>query len=560
MKTNKPYNFLLLALTAVFSCCSGDDYSDINTSGSNADAPLTITVTDGGYTSLSDGSSTRASEDGYKTVFTEGDKIGVFAVKNENIEDKVNNLCLIATPASNSDGNPIVTWKDDSNKAPINIHGATYYAYYPYQPDLDITQLNLSASTATEFFANVISKWTPATDQSDYRNYTAQDLMIAESTVADNALSFSMSHQMVLAVIDLPKTIRYSLASDPTYSWINTTDALDMKFNDFAPYYKDGIYRYLVKPSTDQDATLLSGSYTNGYGTTAWKVKTSSINAGKYQIFKVDGGSSSPIQKVHTLAVGDFFMKDGSLLAGSTKLTQAQQRACIGIVYCIDPNRVGKAAKQVLSNNAHGLVLALKNATDTPCRWGQYTDENSNSSDNNAPFKTNTGSLKAQYENVEGYGETKWIINEYYRPASTMLPNYYTAFYRAKIYGTKEGNTSQYAAPPNTTGWFIPSMGQWWDILSNLGEINLNNYKDNQNNSLSLPNDTAPIIDNMNRYLSRIDSAQLFFKVSNRFWSSSEADTDYACCVDFFDTGSLDLGTYLKTNSGIYHVRCSLAF
>ena len=32
---------------------------------------------------------------------------------------------------------------------------------------------------------------------------------------------------------------------------------------------------------------------------------------------------------------------------------------------------------------------------------------------------------------------------------------------------------NEYRPPRNTTGWFIPSSGQWWDILQNLGGFRL---------------------------------------------------------------------------------------
>src|SRR5690606_26063089 len=117
---------------------------------------------------------------------------------------------------------------------------------------------------AAEFFADVVSSWTPGTEQGTYADYTAQDLMTAKGTASGKNLFFSMQHQMALVVIDLPRT-KYSLSTDINYTWI--ADALDLQFTGFAPCrMDDGTYRYLVKPATSPS---LSGSYTNATPATA---------------------------------------------------------------------------------------------------------------------------------------------------------------------------------------------------------------------------------------------------------------------------------------------------
>ena len=70
----------------------GDENTDTNRT------TFTIEVSDGGYAPAEgEKLDTRAAENGYTTQFTAGDKIGVFAVKNNEIVAEVNNLCLVAT-------------------------------------------------------------------------------------------------------------------------------------------------------------------------------------------------------------------------------------------------------------------------------------------------------------------------------------------------------------------------------------------------------------------------------------------------------------------------------
>lgn len=559
MRTNKPYILLLLlAFTAVLSCCSSEDFADIDVSGGNVDsttAPLIITVTDGGYASLSGSSSTRAVESNYQTSFTAGDQIGVFAVKNGKIVKEVNNLCLTAkatTTSADATSDASLTWLGASDIALTNVKGATYYAYYPYKPSL-VVEHDSEVADADAFFANVISNWTPATNQSTYDDYTAQDLMIAKSTAkegASNTLTFSMKHQMALVVIELPK-IEYQLDCDPFYTW--NSDVSEIKFNGFAPYRKDdGMYCYLVNPSK---ASSLSGSYFNDIATAEWSFATADTKRGSYKEYIVDGGSIKPITKTHTLAVGDYFMNDGSLLAGNTsELTPEQQAACIGIVYSIDANRIGEAATELLEENvgaAHGLVMALTNASDD-CAWGEAIDENE--LDSEGPFAKNTISLSDQYNNIDGYGETQWILETHGGEFEA-----YSAFYYTSLYGTAENGTSQYAAPENTTGWFIPSMGQWWDILSNLGGIDeLSQYQSDDRTFLRLVDAGTTAVNNMNRYLMKIKGATLFYKDNTHFWSSSEYDENWACYVSFYSSGNLHLNSKNKVNNG--RVRCVFAF
>lgn len=111
--------FLLLAAgMGVFLSCAEDGLPDegIGT-GSNNAQPLTISVSDGGYApaestanATADGmpqgshvvASTRATEDGYRTKFTAGDRIGIFAVKDGVQASDIKNLCL--TAADNGSG------------------------------------------------------------------------------------------------------------------------------------------------------------------------------------------------------------------------------------------------------------------------------------------------------------------------------------------------------------------------------------------------------------------------------------------------------------------------
>lgn len=265
------------------------------------------------------------------------------------------------------------------------------------------------------------------------------------------------------------------------------------------------------------------------------------------------------------IQVGDFYCKnasnEGYLIPADASLSDAQQKACIGIVFSTDVSRIGTHATEFLSSNGvttpHGLVMALTDAS-SGCQWGNNGNDENKNGNEGEPFKKNIDHLNKQYADVDGYGETHWIINTYGSNATTML-NTYAAFYYANRYGTTDGGTSKYAPATHTTGWFIPSIGQWWDILSNLGGVNLDEYKYDTFTSgiVGIP-DTTTTAGNINKYLQKIKDAGLFSTSDANFWSSSEHNGTYACSV-YYSNGLLCLNSQTK-DFGQPYVRCIFAF
>ena len=77
------------------------------------------------------------------------------------------------------------------------------------------------------------------------------------------------------------------------------------------------------------------------------------------------------------IQVGDFYCKnasnEGYLIPADASLSDAQQKACIGIVFSTDVSRIGTKATELLSSKGvttpHGLVMALTDAS-SGCQWG----------------------------------------------------------------------------------------------------------------------------------------------------------------------------------------------
>ena len=554
--------FVQLAVVVVFvsafllTGCSenelpGDENTDTNRT------TFTIEVSACGYApAAGEKPDTRATENGYATQFTAGDKIGIFAVKNNEIVG-VNNLCLVATAETNADGSSLV-WKTEGGDTPIIPTDAAYYAYYPWQSHDKIAgKVNALATGVDDFFADVISEWTPETDQGTYTAYTGSDLMIASGSVSGKSLSFSMQHKMALVVIDLPKT-KYKLTdgndipihdANGDQSYYIADGAPDTKFNGFTPYrMSDGTYRYLIKPA----ATNLSGSYTNATSATAeWEFEAS-VTAGQYGKYAIDSGTI--IEKTHQLQAGDFFMKDGTLLGKDETPTEAQKAACIGIVYWVgDPTKITPANEKASISNkdnlqgdktlakdhpacTHGLVVSLG---EESCAWqASYTSVqdwlNSNRSGDFLPVQSGKDAASDPLNNIQGYNNTKAI--EAFNAANSGSQVYVVqkvVEYRKKV-----------LAPAASSGWYVPS-GKELTLLCGTDVDNIHTNDSGTTNRALI-----------NKKLGLISATTLSYSFLDFYWSSTEYLTPLVFCK-YFSNGNVSI-SYKDLNSG--SVRFSFAF
>ena len=166
-----------------------------------------------------------------KSSFTANDAIGLYVVdKNNKIVESNVKLTL-------GDNNKWAT-----SKKFLKLTGYKYFAYYPYNSDnSDAQNVNTSASDASTFFADKISKWNPAQDQ--HSALLSQDLQVATGVVGQDAstLKFSMEHSMGLAVLNLEKK---SIAKTRRF-----------KNNSYTYYYPNLTGRVTTKPTKDTDYT-----------------------------------------------------------------------------------------------------------------------------------------------------------------------------------------------------------------------------------------------------------------------------------------------------------------
>lgn len=557
---NKELKYLILfSLLTLFGCGNEEDaVSGIVPPQVGETLQLTVSAAD----FVTDGApDTRATDNGKETTFDDNDRVGVI------ILDAGDNLIYDNIPYVYKSGK----WTFDSGNNEgkggcyYDPKAKTYIVYYPYSRDAD----------GVKGVADLKTKFAPKFNQSNIEDYRASDLMVWSSNtpLSSSVKELNAELKHAFASVYLTPTVKSVILDDGnrtpyTGSYAsevtNISDvSLTIDNTVYVPFKaSDGSLRCIVPAGiTPGDIRCF---YTIGgktYGNTISISGTGKVAANtRYACEPKIGDVTYSFSNAH---VGDFYCKnnnnEGYLIPGDVALTIDQQKACLGIVYCTDFNRIGQAAKEALKKNGvttpHGLVMALANASEQ-CRWGEYDRDENNTG--TGPFQSNTSTLQKQYNNIDGYGETHWILNTY-RNNGTTLQDTYTAFYHASRYGTAEGGTSQYAAPNTTTGWFIPSMGQWWDILSNLGGIDLTTYQGSGDSYAFIISGAAQTaIDNMNKYLGKIEGTTMFSR-DTYFWSSSEYSSGGACDVGFYIYDSLDL-YYGDKGYSYSKVRCVFAF
>ena len=133
-----------------------------------------------------------------KQSFNNNEAIGLYAVSKDGLV-VIPNIKLVKQ--QDDQGNSI--WKTENNQRFLFTTNYKYFAYYPYSKTEKT--INKEATTAAEFFKDMIDKWTPVSAQQDVNTLVSQDLQVASGVVKADAstLEFKMDHQVSLAVLTL---------------------------------------------------------------------------------------------------------------------------------------------------------------------------------------------------------------------------------------------------------------------------------------------------------------------------------------------------------------------
>lgn len=468
-----------------------------------------------------------------KSFFTTNDAIGLYVVdKNNQIVERNVMLTL------GSDN------KWTTRKKFLMLTGYKYFAYYPYSPTAPMVNTAAADKTATEFFAKTISSLSLVSNQSDQKTLLAQDFQVAKGVVAEDAstLTFPMEHSMGLAVLNREsKSLDhfYKLNGYEDYTWSNGS----------VPTTANGTVsgQKLFSTTATQGIMVVAPNSTVTFTNTStdkdeWKTKSVSITIN--EVNKVYFGEAQlkrqHYDETYTMKVGDIYYSDGAMTHQSEAL--ASGKTPIGIVGYIGSD-YWTEKDVVISGKpvgGHALVMCLKTIGSTGSTVEAQEDYKINK-DNGAKVKAYIGTRYAWYSSNSdtgrkpfvdskdlivnsnnqtygsGYTDTNYLINKWNSEAA--------AAFHAKIYNTLPANSSK------CTGWFLPSAGQYYAVMSQLGggispdTWEINEYFGNM----------TTVTKNINNKLKKVGDSnhtEFFGDINTWAWTSSEFSSTYAVRVD----------------------------
>ena len=534
-----PAASLACALILMLAACTSDALDELPPAGTDPDArPLTITVSDGGMYATGQ---TRAQERGYNTVFTEGDRIGLYVVKDGTLE--VKNLCLTlqggkwTLPAGTSQ----LFYSPDKS----------YHAYYPYQKD---NYVNGKVSPGDEdFFKYVVYEWSVNPNQRTYAQYTASDLMTARGVYNNHTLSFAMEHRMSLFILQVPAT-KYTYTEkidsrEISKSYYRYTAVISENF-----YWQENPYTARLLVNTKSLALLDPEPYKYYYNGAkeTFKLKYSQLNLqpGKYTVHTL--GDSKVTEEFRSLKAGDYYMQDGSILPGDEDVKPFRdelQESCLGVVFWVGEikgihwTQTGtlKGDRLLMRDHpecVHGMVVAMRDASSQEVKWatGKGATEHIYKWAQKS-FNEFTSGEQADWEEI--------LASDIYFGycSSRLMP----------LYGSRHSDTTfpaldaiadyaaTYPAPAGSSGWFLPGSYELATLCFGVPT----NFAGDYTQLNMLKKTINP----------QIDKA-VGDKLIGKYWSGNEwGSLDKVWHVD---VTTPDYGVKLKTNT--YKVRAVLAF
>lgn len=242
--------------------------------------------------------------------------------------------------------------------------------------------------------------------------------------------------------------------------------------------------------------------------------------------------------------------RDGSIEVADVKPAPIAGKTVLGIVFQTDSERIGAREKDFLYglgvDSVHGLVLSLVNVGNgQPFFWGGYGLREYVIKEE--PSKEESYlDINGLEKNEALWNSRYWEIN--FEAASTV----------------KKLNAADSLSKEKRTPWFVPSSGQWWDILQNLGGMAVLREQEQRESSIRgsfFWKDQAGICDKLNYWISAIpDSVKDNFNpLYDHFWSASKFNRYRQQYVGMINEGGF---VFLDWNSGgnKHKVRCILAF
>ena len=443
-----------------------------------------------------------------------------------------------------------------------------YFVYYPYQdnlaglPVVNNTPISdVSISSSTQFFADAIATWKKskiAPDQSTLKKMDDCDLQIGKASLDEDgcSVSFKMEHAMGLAVLNREsKSLDhfYKLQGYEDYTWSNgsvpttANGTISSGQKLFSTIATQGIM--VVAPNSTVTFTNTST------GKDEWKNKSVPIKINEGN--KVYSGEAKLKlqhydETTYKMELGDIYYDNGGITKPSINEIAAARKnglTTIGIIGYLGNDYWTE--KGVSGKGGHALVMCLKTIGSTGSTLDAQEDYKKNGY-NGAKYKAYIGTQYAWYSSNSdtgrrlfvdskdlivnsnnqtygsGYTDTNYLINKWDSEAA--------AAYWAKKYNTLPANSSK------CTGWFLPSAGQYYAVMSQLGGgISPDTWEINQ-----FFGNMTTVTNNINNKLKKVGDSnhtEFFGDIHTSEWTSSEFSSSYAVFLVSGIGDSMGLGS-----------------
>lgn len=249
--------------------------------------------------------------------------------------------------------------------------------------------------------------------------------------------------------------------------------------------------------------------------------------------------------------IGDYYYSDGTWSDGglvsigehglnpvwaAEKPAPLAGKTVIGIVFQTNPDRMAQAEKDL--GYTKGYVMAVKNAhpsDEATVMWSQDWD-----------FSCLKAAKSAAvwYDHLKGYEDTMTVKETYGNDIATWMPAFHYTL-----------NDFSLTAPASSSGWFLPSTGQVWDMLANLCGHEVAEYmKGWQTKSSSVlinpcdENASYDVIAKFHESMSKIAPADKEefgilsdYRKTTTIWASTPFDDETACVFYIGTNGKIEL-------------------
>ena len=481
-----------------------------------------------------------------KSSYASDDTIGMYVV------DKYNKVIEENLKFTYKDGK----WTVEPGKEFKGSPQYNYFVYYPYQegglPGAPAKNAsNIDVTSAASFFADAIKKWGMSlkTDQGDDGKFNSCDLQIGKADdlgESGTTIIFrSMTHAMGLAVLNREsKSLDhfYKLKGYEDYTWSNgsvpttANGTISSGQKLFSTIATQGIM--VVAPNSTVTFTNTSTDKDE------WKTKSVpiTINEGN----KIYSGEAKLKQQhydetTYKMEVGDIYYDNG----GITKPSEAEIAAArknglktIGIIGYLGNDYWTE--KGVSRKGGHALVMCLKTIGSTGSTVDAQEDFKKNGN-NGAKVTAYIGTRYAWCSSGSDTGRRPFvdskdlIVNSYnqscgsgYTETDALIKKWGSdaaAAYQAKNYNMLPANSTK------CTGWFLPTAGQYYAVMSQLGGgISPDTWE-----ITAFFGNMTTVTKNINAKLMTVGDlnyTEFFGAVNTWAWTSSEFSSPYAVLVD----------------------------